>query len=123
MNRTLNRFLLGVQYQGGRYNGSMHVGEHISQALENFNGVGNYQNFLGSSRTDSKVHALRNVWHVDLHLKEAMVQLSSEKRGDVVLRALNHYLRKQDIIITDCMNVPLSFECRRQAKYRTYMYR
>jgi tRNA pseudouridine(38-40) synthase len=121
MKRAVNRFLLGVQYQGDRYRGSMHIGEHISHALEQFNGAENYENFSVSSRTDSKVHALRNVWHVDLRLKEEVVV--SDKREEIVLKALNHFLRKQEIIITDCLNVPMTFDCRRQAKYRTYMYR
>jgi tRNA pseudouridine38-40 synthase len=121
MKRTLNRFLLGVQYKGGGYRGSTHVGEYICHALKEFNGEENFENFTGSSRTDSKVHALRNVWHVDLHLKEDVA--ASERRGEVILRALNHYLRNQDIVITDCVHVPSSFECRSQAKYRTYMYR
>lgn len=121
MSRTVNRFLLGVQYQGDRYRGSLHVGELIAKALEMFNGAENYQNLDVSSRTDSRVHAIRNVWHVDLHLKDVVAK--SEKRGDLVLRALNHFLRKENIIITDCISVPRTFECRRQAKYRTYMYR
>ena len=99
----------------------MDVGKHLIRAIERFNGLGNYENFLGSSRTDTGVHALRNVWHVDLHLKNEVTEL--EKPGDLVLRALNFYLRKQDILVTDCSSVPSSFECRRQAKYRTYMYR
>ena len=121
MNRTVNRFLIGAQYQGDRYRGSVHIGEYISKALEKFNGGDNYTNFVGSSRTDSQVHAIRNVWHVDLHLKEEVA--ASEGKGEVVLRALNYYLRKENITITDCIHVPLTFECRRQAKYRTYMYR
>lgn len=120
MKRSLKRFLLGVQYLGDKYNGSVHVGEHICDALLKFNGSGNYENFDVSSRTDSKVHALRNVWHVDLNMKEGK---ASENSGEVILRALNHYLREEDILITDCVNVPLSFECRHDAKYRTYMYR
>lgn len=121
MSRTVYRFLIGAQYQGNRYRGSAHIGEYISNALENFNGVDNYTNFVGSSRTDSQVHAIRNVWHVDLYLKEKVA--ASERKGEVVLRALNHFLRKENIIITDCINVPRTFECRRQAKYRSYMYR
>lgn len=121
MKRVVSRFLLDVQYQGDGYRGSVHVGEQISHALSMFNGTENFENFTGSSRTDSGVHALRNVWHVDIYLKPEVV--ISERRSEIVLKALNHYLRKEDIVITDCINVPLTFHCRTQAKYRTYMYR
>lgn len=128
MKRTLNRYLLGVQYQGDKYNGSSHITDHLRLALQQFNGADNMDNLTLSSRTDSKVHAIRNVWHVDLHLKNEVLnnvlgKKSGSAGGEVVLRALNHHLRKEDILISDCVQVPLTFECRRQAKYRTYMYR
>ncbi len=125
MTRVVNRYLFGVQYAGTRYNGSVRVGEIISHAMEKFIGAENFENLHVSSRTDSGVHALRNIWHADLHFKEnsATISDSLAKKAETVMRALNHYLRKEDIIIMDCINVPLHFDCRHQAKYRTYMYR
>jgi tRNA pseudouridine38-40 synthase len=125
MTRLVNRYLLGVQYAGSQYNGSVRVGEIMSHAMEKFIGSENFENLHVSSRTDSGVHALRNVWHADLHFHENAVISNCllAKRAETVMRALNHYLRKENIIIIDCINVPLHFDCRHNAKYRTYMYR
>ncbi|KAI5084503.1 hypothetical protein GOP47_0000672 [Adiantum capillus-veneris] len=80
-----------------------------------------------SSRTDTGVHALRNVCHVDVE------RVSKRKPGEilpphepaVVKRAVNHFLQKngEDVQVVDVRCVPRNFHARFEAKERTYHYR
>jgi tRNA U38,U39,U40 pseudouridine synthase TruA len=70
-----HRYKLGVQYVGSGFSGWAisdcatlpSVEDALQNALLKFAGEGNHMNFKGSSRTDAGVHALRNVFQVDLN--------------------------------------------------------
>lgn len=76
-----------------------------------------------SSRTDTGVHALSNVCHVDVE------RISKRKPGEVlpphdpgvVKRAVNHFLHKNegDIMVTDVRCVAPDFHARYKALERT----
>ena len=71
----MQRYLLGIQYIGTKYSGwpplnvrgefnSVHY--VLEDALRDLVGIDNVNNLYVSSRTDGGVHALRNVFTVDL---------------------------------------------------------
>ncbi|RYY83642.1 hypothetical protein EON63_10805, partial [archaeon] len=82
-------------------------------------------------RTDAGVHALRNVFQVDVSKKpvlgKSLAINSSEECYDPssIKRGLNYYLRpdKSRIFITDVTPEREDFVARREASARTYMYR
>jgi tRNA pseudouridine38-40 synthase len=124
----MRRFLVGVQYNGLRYSGWSNqepnrrvpsgLVHQLTLRLNQFM-MKKYDHLIGSSRTDAGVHALRNCFHIDIKTDEFSPLLSPEK----FVRGLNSYLLKDDIHILDCREVPLTFDCRRNATSRTYMYR
>jgi tRNA pseudouridine38-40 synthase len=68
----------------------------------------------GSGRTDSGVHALGQVAHVDIQYPAT---------GEVVRDALNHFLRNQMVCVHSAEAVPDDFHARFSAKQRHYWYR
>lgn len=140
--KPFRRYLVGIQYDGTNYSGwglnyeanlpSVHA--VVCSALEKFVGGSAYfTNFKGSSRTDAGVHAIRNTFHVDILRRRANARVI-EKSGEEdsiyfdpndLRMGLNFFLesRKSCIHITDVQVVPNSFDSRRDAIARTYMYR
>lgn len=128
MKSGYGRYLVGIQYHGGRYSGWSNqeptkrvfpgivyiLHEKLQKFMDN-----RYTNLIGSSRTDAGVHAIRNTFHIDVDV-EAFNPVMTPDR---FIRGLNTYLLKDDIHILDCQRVPLEFDCRRNATSRTYTYR
>jgi tRNA pseudouridine38-40 synthase len=125
----MKRFLVGVQYNGSRYSGwsqqepcrrGVPAGL-VYQLIHRLNQfmIKKFDRVIGSSRTDAGVHAIRNCFQIDIKTDEFSPNLTPEK----FIRGLNSYLLKDDIHILDSREVPLTFDCRKNATSRTYMYR
>ncbi|KAM0869582.1 hypothetical protein ACQ4PT_040569 [Festuca glaucescens] len=125
------RYLVAVEYAGTRFSGSQKQPDKrtvvgvLEEAFQKF--IGQPVSVFCSSRTDSGVHALSNVCHVDVE------RISKRKPGEVlpphdpgvVKRAVNHFLHKNegDIMVTDVRCVAPDFHARYKALERTYHYR
>ena len=111
------RFVLKIAYDGTEFcgwqvqpNGITVQGE-IERAIKETFGVS--ARVCGSGRTDSGVHALGQVAHVDLD-----VNIQPEKLAD----ALNVHL-PQGISVLSSHAAPEGFDANRTAKKKTYCYR
>ncbi|CAM8935185.1 unnamed protein product [Rhodiola kirilowii] len=101
------------------------VGGVLEDAFQKF--IGQPVSISCSSRTDSGVHALSNVFHVDIE------RVSKRRPGEVlppyepavVRKAVNHFLQKNegDLTLLDVRCVSSNFHARFNAKERTYFYR
>ncbi|BAF29371.1 uncharacterized protein [Oryza sativa Japonica Group] len=130
-NPQAQRYLVAVEYVGTRFSGSQQqlnqrtVVGVLEEAFHKF--IGQPVSIFCSSRTDTGVHALSNVCHVDVE------RISKRKPGEmlpphepgVVKRAVNHFLQKNegDIMVTDVRCVAPDFHARYKALERTYHYR
>ena len=132
MAQGFRRYCIGVSYVGTKYCGwAEQVMAHprkensiegvLMESISDFAGTGNATNFKGSSRTDLGVHAVRNVFQVDLYRQGG----SAGFHTDMIRGGLNHNIDrfKHDIAITDVEEVGADFDARSAAVGRTYMYR
>jgi tRNA pseudouridine38-40 synthase len=105
------------EYDGSAYSGWQcqdgvpSVQEEIEKALLKL--FGEEIRINSSGRTDAGVHALGQVFHFD-----STVYRSPE----TVTRAVNSMIPR-DIVILDTLDVPDSFDARKSAKNKTYLYR
>ncbi|XP_031253535.1 uncharacterized protein LOC116111497 [Pistacia vera] len=128
--RKLQRYLVAIEYLGTRFSGSQKqlnrrtVVDVLEEAFHKF--IGQPVSVSISSRTDTGVHALSNVCHVDVE------RISKRKPGEVlppheptvVKKALNHFLQREgDIMVTDVRCIPPDFHARFKAQERMYFYR
>ncbi|CAM8940063.1 unnamed protein product [Rhodiola kirilowii] len=127
----IQRYLIAVEYIGTRFSGVQQqlncrtVGGVLEDAFQKF--IGQPVSISCSSRTDSGVHALSNVFHVDIE------RVSKRRPGEVlppyepavVRKAVNHFLQKNegDLTLLDVRCVSSNFHARFNAKERTYFYR
>jgi len=108
---------LTIEYDGTNYQGwqvqpnGVTIQEVLEQALEKILGVKSRLN--GSGRTDAGVHALGQVANF---ICPGGIDLWRLQRG---LNALT----PPDIVISDAVAVPDSFDARRDARSRVYQYR
>ncbi len=112
------RFKITIQYDGTAYHGwqVQKEGSTIQGELEKALSVlnkGEKVNVLGSGRTDSGVHALKQVAHFDLQTEMPACDLSSAINGNL----------SKDIRVKDCWVVPSDFHARFSAVKRQYVYR
>ncbi|CAM8904073.1 unnamed protein product [Rhodiola kirilowii] len=137
----IQRYLIAVEYIGTRFSGGAAAAQ-LQNGWWGFRGstgtlvsfTDAFQKFIGqpvsiscSSRTDSGVHALSNVFHVDIE------RVSKRRPGEVlppyepavVRKAVNHFLQKNegDLTLLDVRCVSSNFHARFNAKERTYFYR
>jgi len=70
-------------------------------------------NVIGSSRTDTGVHALGQVAHFDL---------PKEYNIERIFRGINFYLQDEDIALLKAKKVPKEFHSRALATHRHYQY-
>lgn len=112
----MRNILLRMEYRGTDF-----VGWQIQARGRTAQGVlkENLQRFLreditptGSGRTDSGVHALAQY---------ANFRTSNRMGAGEIMHKLNRML-PDDIVITGCREVPLNFNCRRDALSRSYRY-
>ena len=112
------RFKLTLEYDGGGYVGWQYQanGRSVQQALEEAVAglTGETVRIHGAGRTDAGVHALGQCCHLDL---------TRAWPDDTLRDALNDYLRQEAIAVLEARAVPDSFDARRAARARVYLYR
>jgi tRNA pseudouridine38-40 synthase len=112
------RYRLDLEYDGGPYKGFQVQGElptvqaSIERAVKGFSGE--TLRLQAAGRTDTGVHALHQVAHIDL---------SREWRPEVVRDALNAHLVPEPIAVTAASLAPEGFHARFSARRRRYLYR
>lgn len=112
------RYKLTLEYDGSPYMGWQWQdhGPSVQGAIED--AVGRLDpggsEVYGSGRTDSGVHALGQVAHVDL---------KKDLRADKVRDALNHHLGDHPISVLDAKLMPEEWHARFDARERRYLYR
>jgi tRNA pseudouridine38-40 synthase len=112
------RYKLTIEYDGTAYSGwqiqanGPSIQGRLREAIKSFSGEDIIPR--GAGRTDSGVHALGQVAHLDL---------TRDWPADTVAKALNFYLRPARITILSCENAPAGFDARFSAKARHYLYR
>ncbi len=114
----MTRYKLTIEYDGGSYFGWQRQKDQpsIQQAIEEACMAldGKRPTVFGAGRTDSGVHALGQVAHVDL---------VKGIRADKVRDGLNYHLANHPITILDAQMVDDEFHARFDATSRTYLYR
>ena len=112
------RYRLDIEYDGGPYKGFQAqadlptVQASIERAVKAF--CGETLRLQAAGRTDTGVHALHQVVHVDL---------TRGWRPEVVRDALNAHLGPEPIAVIDASLAPDGFHARFSAKRRRYLYR
>ena len=111
------RYKLTIEYDGAPFVGWQRQdnGPSIQGALEDavFAFCGERVAIHGAGRTDTGVHALGQVAHLDL---------AGEKPGDTVQAAVNFHLKPAPIVVTRTEIVPADFHARFSATARRYRY-
>jgi tRNA pseudouridine38-40 synthase len=114
----MQRWKLTLEYDGGPFVGwqRQDTGQTVQQRLEEAAEklCGCETPVQGAGRTDSGVHALAQVAHVDI---------AKDLRADQVRDALNFHLRPDPISILEAEPVPDDFHARFSAIGRVYLYR
>jgi tRNA pseudouridine38-40 synthase len=116
----MTRYRLDVEYFGGPFVGwqRQENGPSVQEALEDavFAFCGERAAVFGAGRTDSGVHALDQVAHVDI---------ARDSEPDTVRDALNFYLRRRDVpvVVLAAEAAAPDFHARFSAKEREYLYR
>ena len=112
------RYRLTLEYDGGPYNGLQAQADQpsiqasVEAAVKAF--CGETIRLHAAGRTDSGVHAVGQVVHIDL---------ARDWKPDVVRDALNAHLRHEPIAVLDAVQVGEDFHARFSAKERRYLYR
>ena len=112
------RYKLTIEYDGRPYVGwqrqenGRSVQQAIEEAIAGF--TGETVTVKGAGRTDSGVHALGQVAHIDL---------ARDWPSDTVRDALNAHLRQETIAILAARLVAADFDARFSAVRRRYLYR
>ena len=112
------RYKLTIEYDGAGFVGWQRQdnGPSVQQALEEAiaSFSGERATVYGAGRTDSGVHALGQVAHLDL---------ARARETDVVRDAVNHHLSPAAIAVIAVEAVGGDFDARRSAVERVYRYR
>ncbi|MDP4795938.1 MAG: tRNA pseudouridine(38-40) synthase TruA [Rhodospirillales bacterium] len=112
------RYKLTVEYDGGPFLGWQRQGEGLTvqMVLEQaaFGLCGTETLVQGAGRTDSGVHALAQVAHVDF---------DKDYPAETVRDALNYHMRPHPVSILHAMVVDDDFHARFSATGRAYLYR
>ncbi|MFI4933966.1 MAG: tRNA pseudouridine(38-40) synthase TruA [Caulobacterales bacterium] len=112
------RYRLDVEYDGGPYHGFQAQGAlptiqaSIERAVKAFSGE--TLRLQAAGRTDTGVHALGQVVHIDLE---------REWKAQVVRDAINAHLVPEPIAVLAAAVAPEGFHARFSAKGRRYLYR
>jgi tRNA pseudouridine38-40 synthase len=112
------RWKLVLEYDGSGFVGwqRQDSGRGVQQAVEEAVHAltGEAAPVQAAGRTDSGVHALAQVAHVDLR---------KPLDGDTLRDALNHFLRREPIVVLSAEAAPAGFHARFSASERGYLYR
>jgi tRNA pseudouridine38-40 synthase len=112
------RYQLVIEYDGTPFAGwqrqrnGRSVQETIEEAMERF--AGHSVRTRCAGRTDAGVHATHQVVHADLE---------RDWPADTVRDAANAHLRPEPVAVVSAEVAPDSFDARRSAKRRHYLYR
>lgn len=112
------RYKLTLEYDGGPFMGwqwqdhGPSVQGSLQRAAAKLNGAP--VEVIGAGRTDSGVHALGQVAHLDL---------DKDLPTDTVRDAINQHLRPDPVAVLDCVEVDTDFHARFSATRRHYIYR
>jgi tRNA pseudouridine38-40 synthase len=112
------RYRLDLEYDGGPYHGFQAqaalptIQGSVERAIHAF--CGETLRLHAAGRTDTGVHALGQVIHVDL---------TRDWKPDVVQSALNAHLAPEPIVVVAASLAPDDFHARFSAKGRRYLYR
>lgn len=112
------RYFLTIEYDGTPFVGWQRQAEGVSvqgaleEAIEKF--CGETVIVRGAGRTDSGVHALGQVAHVDL---------TKDWQPSRVCDAINAHLRPLPAVVIGCAQVSSQFDARFTAIERSYLYR
>ena len=112
------RYRIDLEYDGRPYRGFQAQGElptvqaSIERAVKGFSGEA--LRLQAAGRTDTGVHALHQVIHIDL---------AREWRPEVIRDALNAHLVPEPIAVLSASLAPEGFHARFSAKARRYLYR
>jgi tRNA pseudouridine38-40 synthase len=112
------RFKLTIEYDGSVFAG-WQMQENVpsvQQALRDAIAAFCGEEYIprGAGRTDSGVHALGQVAHIDL---------AAAWSADTVMNAVNFHLRPAPVVILSCEQVSAEFDARFSATARHYLYR
>lgn len=114
----MTRFKLVLEYEGAGFVGwqrqatGVGVQQAVEEAVHAFSGE--TPTVIAAGRTDSRVHALGQVAHVDLE---------KDVTAGTVRDALNHFLRPRGVAVLDAVAVHDDFHARFSATERGYLYR
>ncbi|MBL6958334.1 MAG: tRNA pseudouridine(38-40) synthase TruA [Rhodospirillales bacterium] len=114
----MTRFKLTIEYDGGPFVGwqrqenGLGVQQVMEQAIAAFSGE--TVTLHGAGRTDTGVHALGQVAHIDL---------AGDHAADTVQNAINFHMKPAPVAVLSAEVVPPDFEARFDAKERAYLYR
>jgi tRNA pseudouridine38-40 synthase len=115
---SATRWKLLLEYDGGGFVGwqRQDSGRGVQQAVEEAIHAltGESAGVQAAGRTDSGVHALAQVAHVDL---------VKPLDGDTLRDALNHFLRNEPVAVLAAEAAPEGFHARFSASERGYLYR
>jgi tRNA pseudouridine38-40 synthase len=112
------RYRITIEYDGTPFSGwqvqpaAPSVQGALARALERLTGV--RPMVTGAGRTDAGVHATGQVAHFDL---------DKDWNPAKIRDALNFYLRPDPIAVIECAAVEPTFDARRSAVQRSYLYR
>ena len=116
--RAMPRYKLTIEYDGRPFVGwqRQENGPSVQAALERAAAALDERDtpVQGAGRTDSGVHALAQVAHVDLE---------KDLPGDTVRDALNHHLKPDPVAVLRAEPVSEEFHARFSAVKRGYLYR
>jgi len=114
----MTRWKLTVEYDGGPFVGwqRQDTGPSVQQALEEAVEAfcGERRTVQGAGRTDSGVHALGQVAHVDI---------DKPADAETVRNAINHHLGRRPIAVLRAEAADADFHARFSAAGRAYLYR
>lgn len=111
------RYKITIEYDGTKLAGwqyqrnGLSVQQCLEEAVEKFSKE--KVKVHGSGRTDAGVHALAQIAHFDL---------DKDFCEHVILRAINHFLKPNKVMLTACEIVDDQFHARFSAKRRNYQY-
>ena len=124
----VQRYKLTVEYVGNAYHGSQRqpkrrtVQEELEAALAKLTHTAPPPTTF-SGRTDAGVHAVGQVVHVDLARRSKHGEPLPPMEVPDLLNALNFFLPAGKCGVVSARTVPTTFDARRSAVVRTYVYR
>ena len=115
----MSRYKITIEYDGSAFHGwqrqdnAFSVQEALENAASHLNNGDSVQVF-GAGRTDTGVHAIAQIAHLDLPKEYSTEEVSG---------AINCHLKNPKVAIVSCEAIDSNFHARFDAKSRSYLYR